>query len=292
MAADVAAGMRVTLVTVFRGATHGERRSEEDRAAAETLGCELIELGLPEAGARPEISGKMGVFAPLGQVHLAGIAQVVARLSAVVPEGASVVAPLGVGGHIDHRMVQAAARALVEVRPLDLSFYEDLPYSLEPYALGRRMAGLAARIVTPASPGSSDLKLASATFLPRASAAQEVFSYARYLARLPMGRTLGPWGTGWFMRLIAARAAVGADRPGHQPGPAVVLRPVPRDVTLFAERRFVACAAYASQWRLFFPSLAALREAYFSHGKSIVPEAGPDTLWERCWALCQKDIVQ
>ena len=50
-----------------------------------------------------------------------------------------VVAPLGVGGHVDHQVAHAACRALTGA---DVAYYEDTPYVLTPYQLPRRLARL------------------------------------------------------------------------------------------------------------------------------------------------------
>ncbi len=47
-------------------------------------------------------------------------------------------APLGIGGHLDHRLVAAAAFRLL-VYGADVVFYEDFPYVLRPSALKRRL---------------------------------------------------------------------------------------------------------------------------------------------------------
>jgi LmbE family N-acetylglucosaminyl deacetylase len=47
-------------------------------------------------------------------------------------------APLGVGRHVDHQIVSAAARRLLECGA-EVLFYEDFPYVLRPQALSRRL---------------------------------------------------------------------------------------------------------------------------------------------------------
>nr|BBH95738.1 GlcNAc-PI de-N-acetylase [Thermogemmatispora argillosa] len=47
-------------------------------------------------------------------------------------------APLGIGGHIDHRVVSAAAFRLL-VYGANVAFYEDFPYVLRPSALRKRL---------------------------------------------------------------------------------------------------------------------------------------------------------
>ncbi|MBX5452022.1 PIG-L deacetylase family protein [Thermogemmatispora sp.] len=50
-------------------------------------------------------------------------------------------APLGIGGHIDHRVVSAAAFRLL-VYGANVAFYEDFPYVLHPSALKKRLREL------------------------------------------------------------------------------------------------------------------------------------------------------
>ncbi|GER85281.1 MAG: PIG-L family deacetylase [Thermogemmatispora sp.] len=50
-------------------------------------------------------------------------------------------APLGVGGHVDHRVVSAAAFRLL-VYGANVAFYEDFPYVLHPTALKKRLQEL------------------------------------------------------------------------------------------------------------------------------------------------------
>lgn len=55
----------------------------------------------------------------------------------------TIVAPLGVGGHLDHLLVHAAIRALAAQRPgWTVWYYEDFPYTLDVPALKRRVRTL------------------------------------------------------------------------------------------------------------------------------------------------------
>lgn len=270
-AADAAAGAEVTLLTLFSRGAEGPRRAAEDRAAAEILGVALRALGLPDAPERPEVRGRLGLFQPLGPQHLGILSEVVARLRPQVPAGARLYAPLGVGGHIDHRLAQAAAQALGEERPLRLSFYEDQPYSLARFALGRRLQALGARLPRGQHPERTE----------RAGAAAERAAYRRYLAAMPLSNEFGPPLLRTLALHVAARAAVEADRPGHQPGFPPALSPRRREVEAFAARRFAAIAAYPSQWPLLFPSLAELERRL---------RGGPGPLTERFWDQAPREL--
>lgn len=51
-----------------------------------------------------------------------------------LPRADAVIAPLGVGGHVDHRLVRRAAE---EIWPEGLSYYEDFPYASRMFAVRR-----------------------------------------------------------------------------------------------------------------------------------------------------------
>jgi LmbE family N-acetylglucosaminyl deacetylase len=67
------------------------------------------------------------------------------RLTGLLPEDTETVvyAPLGVGHHVDHQIVHAAARAL-EGRGYRLAYYEDFPYAERPEAVERALADASA----------------------------------------------------------------------------------------------------------------------------------------------------
>jgi LmbE family N-acetylglucosaminyl deacetylase len=275
VAADVQAGLDVTLITVFSEGP-GPRR-QEDQAACARLGCRHVWLGLPDAVERPEVRSQLDLFAPLGQRHLGILSEVAARLRPHLVPGAQVAAPLGVGGHIDHRLVHAAARAVAEAHPIDLRFYEDQPYSLARYAIGRRLCAIGARLVPPGPA------------VARAARREEVRAYREYLAQLPLMQLrglLGAVGLGRLMQHLAARAAVAADDPRRQPGFRPTLRAEIRDVTPFLDARLQAIAAYASQWPQLFPSLPAARQALLQHGRAARGEGAEEAhLYERLWRV-------
>ena len=103
-------------------------RREEDRAAAAILGVsDLRWLDLPEAphrgyGSAPALFGAIAgddeVWRPLA-----------ARISAMIEELRPdlVLAPQGLGGHVDHRQM---IRAALQAAPQQLAFYRDTPYAI------------------------------------------------------------------------------------------------------------------------------------------------------------------
>ncbi len=103
-------------------------RREEDRAAAVILGvADLRWLGLPEAPHRGYASAKAlfgaireddAIWHPLAD----GIRALVEELQPDL-----VLAPQGLGNHVDHRQM---IRAVQQAAPQHLAFYRDTPYAL------------------------------------------------------------------------------------------------------------------------------------------------------------------
>jgi LmbE family N-acetylglucosaminyl deacetylase len=142
----VARGERVVLLTAFSHADPDDaadwaaRRREDERAAAR-LAAEVRWLGLPDA---PFRDPQYVDFAAITGPHAPGDAawrerlseRLRAELHALQP--ATLYAPLGVGDHVDHRLVHEAAAAL-DPPP---THYEDHPYALVPHAVRRRLDAL------------------------------------------------------------------------------------------------------------------------------------------------------
>ena len=139
-------GLRVLLVTLFgpEGAPPG--------------GVDAFPLGLPEALRRepayrslrdvlyvchPEDEGRVGEAAAL-------LDEIGHRTKA-----RHVYLPLGVGGHVDHRLAhEASARAFHTEAGRDVFFYEERPYALVPGAVRLRLAQLGVRL-PPAAAGAA-----------------------------------------------------------------------------------------------------------------------------------------
>lgn len=65
-----------------------------------------------------------------GDRALVRVEGAIAKLASRAGQGSlCVIAPLAVGGHIDHRVVHEAALRVQAGKPMPLAFYEDLPYS-------------------------------------------------------------------------------------------------------------------------------------------------------------------
>lgn len=152
IAHELARGLRVRVVTLFtadepleppsalaadlarwwqlpRGEVMRARRAE-DAEALRRLGAELEHAGLPEAPYRRAGDGGVfyralaDLFAPPVAEDEAALLPTLASRLATVPESTRIVGPLGVGGHVDHRLVRRA----IEVTGRPVWFYEEFPY--------------------------------------------------------------------------------------------------------------------------------------------------------------------
>lgn len=108
-------------------------RCAEDIQACQRLGATYRHFDLPDCvyrrlpGGEPVVSEDQGMFAPIhpGEAYL--VEQVYELLKFGLPAQARLVSPMTVGGHMDHRIVRAAAERLGS----DLLYYADFPYSAQ-----------------------------------------------------------------------------------------------------------------------------------------------------------------
>ncbi|MEN6570530.1 MAG: PIG-L family deacetylase [Anaerolineaceae bacterium] len=108
------------------------QRRVEDQDACQILGARYCHFNYPDciyrripATGEPVIMVNDDLFKPIkeGEMELArGIAKVLRESN---PEQSLMVAPLSVGGHVDHRLVRLAA----ELTGIMLGYYPDFPYS-------------------------------------------------------------------------------------------------------------------------------------------------------------------
>jgi|CXWL01.1.fsa_nt_gi LmbE family N-acetylglucosaminyl deacetylase len=109
-------------------------RRAEDRASAAILGAEAVQLDFADALYRTDAAGRAlySKFRHLFRAVHAADAGFAHRLSASLADlvereaPAEVLAPLAVGGHVDHRLTRRAAEALPAATAV--SYYEDYPY--------------------------------------------------------------------------------------------------------------------------------------------------------------------
>ncbi|HLH01423.1 MAG TPA: PIG-L family deacetylase [Bryobacteraceae bacterium] len=100
-------------------------RKREDRAALRRIhsGVRVLDSGLLDAPLRLGIPARQVCYTEVRECDIALLR------SFIRPQAADLVfAPLGLGGHVDHRTVRQAA--LLELSRKRLAFYEDLPYTM------------------------------------------------------------------------------------------------------------------------------------------------------------------
>jgi LmbE family N-acetylglucosaminyl deacetylase len=161
------AGEGVLVITVFAGEFQGSDlspfaleqhrlwgnvsrpmalRRAEDIAALTLLGAEVCHLDSLDAVYRatsdlgdgtgvdrwlyPDLETLLGAIHPADPVGQQGAQELADHLAALIPcdDGALIYAPLGVGCHVDHQLVHAAARKLLQAG-FRVVFYEDYPYA-------------------------------------------------------------------------------------------------------------------------------------------------------------------
>ena len=270
LARDVAAGARPTVVTLFDAPEPAAVRRAEDDAFARAFGVELERGEWPDAIVRRRrYRSPAQLFAPMRADEAPLVEAIRVALQARVDGGCRrVVAPLGVGGHVDHQIAHAACRALVGA---ELSYYEDTPYVLTPFQLPRRLARLDA--AAESSPdGERDATLergsvraelgAAATTWLRAPLIQE--RVGPRLRKLAVAAILTPEWTRWPSR---SRAHTRRFAPSLVAGDDV------------APRKLDAVAAYPTQWRLFYPALDDWRVALERYARAM----GQPAIVERVW---------
>jgi LmbE family N-acetylglucosaminyl deacetylase len=108
------------------------RRRAEDVAACEAVGADALHWSFPEAIYRTDPAtgearyGTLAeLFEPLTPGDRPGVLRV-AELLAGLPAHQELYVPLGVGGHVDHRIVRRAAEQRFGS---SLIYYEELPYA-------------------------------------------------------------------------------------------------------------------------------------------------------------------
>jgi LmbE family N-acetylglucosaminyl deacetylase len=116
------------------GANAAAMRRAEDEAACRILGAraryasqpDCISRRLPEDGA-PTIRDRDDLFRPYlpGENYL--VAKIADWIASGLPPDSRLVSPMTLGGHVDHRLVRAAAETL----QIPLWFYADYPYAVD-----------------------------------------------------------------------------------------------------------------------------------------------------------------
>jgi LmbE family N-acetylglucosaminyl deacetylase len=179
-----------------------EIRSAEDAAFCAKIGAAYFPLGLPEPPLRGYKKFK-SIFDPAADPRREPLyPELRARLAGAAagrPGLAMVLAPLGLGTHIDHLMLREAAVEVGRERDLPIAFYEDLPYAcdLTPEAIRSHALAFDAGL----EPRDFDLAgvIEAKVDLIRLYASQELPHFVRSV--LDHGRRLADPGTGWMERL-------------------------------------------------------------------------------------------
>lgn len=107
-------------------------RREEDVQACRTLGADYLHMGMfdcvyrrhPRSGA-PLYPAQEDIFGAIHPADLHTSLEELSRLVPALPPADQVVAPLGLGGHVDHQLVRIAVE---QSSAGPVCFYEDFPY--------------------------------------------------------------------------------------------------------------------------------------------------------------------
>ena len=210
------------------------------------------------------------LFAPLRADEAPLVDEVRAALQARVEAGVvRVLAPLGIGGHVDHQVAHAACASLVGA---EVAYYEDTPYVLTPYQLPRRLARLDAAVDgerdETLARGSvrAELRAAAATWMAAPLLHERVGPRLRPLA---VAAILTPEWTRWPRRSRTGKrrfapTIVGGDGSGGDE---------------LVRSKLAAVAAYPTQWRLFYRSLDEWRAALERYSSQM----GQRGVVERVW---------
>lgn len=102
-------------------------RKEEDRSFFRTFVPKPVWLDRLDAPLRLGIAPEAVRRVPFGVEGEKEADEVAAQLLPLLPSGGDILAPLALGGHIDHQIVRRAALRFAAGRTL--LFYEDLPYA-------------------------------------------------------------------------------------------------------------------------------------------------------------------
>lgn len=149
------------------------RRAEDVAALARLDVSDVLHLDVPDAIYRYGEAGsalyasEAGIFGDLAVEEHHLVAAIADQLGPLLPSPPSgeVVAPLGVGHHVDHLLVHAVARRL-GAQGHHILYYEELPYALAP---GKLAEGLRSETkwhaeTLPVDSASMDAKIAAAGY--------------------------------------------------------------------------------------------------------------------------------
>lgn len=241
-----------------------ERQAEETRAMA-ALGVDHQNLGLLDAPFRDRrYRAYWRLLGPVPPWESSDL-EALDRVRAIARErGAKrILAPLGVGGHVDHQLAYRLAKALET--EFEMHYYEDMPYALTPYALPRRLRELG--VTVPGwTPSLSEVVRAVRTHFE---------THPVYLARPAWQRRFASLGIGAWAGMAERRSRRGRPEPR-----ALTAEVVTVSAEAF-ERKLRAIAAYESQVPTMFASMRAAEEAFRRYAAGVMTSPSPYA--ERLW---------
>ena len=263
-----ARGQRVLVLVLFE--------SEAGPAVAELLarGADVSLAGIAPAARRHEGAPFRSIgFERSGEDALAfeAVARVFADVAPRV-KARQVYVPLGVGGHIDHRLAhEAALQVLVDEPGRNLFLYEERPQAFAPGAVRVRLGLVAARL----PPGAKD--------------AAERAGLARYLLRV----NAAPSGRGdirdWADRFGSFGAAAGEWRSARAWNPQKAFGPRLQPIVYPAEAGVAPLAE--DLWASLVPTRGSrpraaerFRRAALAYARKVAGDAGNDYV-ERYWLV-------
>jgi len=241
-----------------------ERQAEEARAMA-VLGVDHQNLGLLDAPFRDRryraywrLLGPVPHWESSDREALEAV-RAIARERRVK----RILAPLGVGGHVDHQLAYRLGTALET--EFEVHYYEDMPYALTPYALPRRLRELG--VTLPGwTPSLREVVGAVRTHFE---------THPVYLARPAWQRRFASLGIGAWTAMAERRSRRGQVEPRVLTGEVVTV-----SAEAF-ERKLRAIAAYESQLPTMFMSMRAAEEAFRRYAAGVMTSPSPYA--ERLW---------
>lgn len=111
-------------------------RRIEDRAACARVGASAVHFDLPDCiyrrlpDGRPLVNGEDDLWQPLPEGEIPLAERLAEQIKTRLEANCRLAAPLGLGDHIDHRLVRAVALGL----NIPVYFYPDYPYAARPGA--------------------------------------------------------------------------------------------------------------------------------------------------------------
>jgi len=265
--AEVRGGAEVVIATVFSHCgSHRAARSEyrrrrrEDQAAARALGAKPRWLGMADAPFRhPFYNSFRNIIFGAAQGEELRLASLDRMLFVLVTslQPVRLYIPLGVGGHIDHRLTFVAANGLPATIPK--IFYEERPYALVGHAVPWRLSGLG-------------IKLPGEPFTPA--------EYWRHVLRARYVRSHLPSGS--ERRLCRQALDSFPASPVFQSANPELHSPAKEDIPRIAEAVF----AYTSQTPGFLGAPTEYRRASRLYARRL---GSPASYAERFWRLAPAD---